>query len=319
IRSIVVSRKSTEVVGRHSSRAHRLALDPGAPASFLSCGEDGTVRHYDLRTPGACLGVLVKRAPRPRNLAQEACHRALYSIAVNPTNPHEFYVGGDTPAVRCLDARRVSVEAPLLCAAEVRGEEMHVTGVAVDWRGRELVATLNDGPVYRYDLQKDAYQPVAGGGGPGGDSGEAGGTCSGGSGGGGEAGGEGAAAIGGSCGGNDGGGGEGGEGYRTKYTGHLNEQTVKQVNFFGPRSEYVVSGSDCGHIFFWDKESGTLANLLHGDRAGAVNCLEAHPTEPILATSGLEHTAKLWRPTREVAVPADALTGEGGRSAVDII
>lgn len=26
-----------------------------------------------------------------------------------------------------------------------------------------------------------------------------------------------------------------------------------QVTFFGPRSEYVASGSDCGHIFLWDK------------------------------------------------------------------
>lgn len=26
-----------------------------------------------------------------------------------------------------------------------------------------------------------------------------------------------------------------------------------QVTFYGPRSEFVVSGSDCGHIFFWNK------------------------------------------------------------------
>ena len=25
------------------------------------------------------------------------------------------------------------------------------------------------------------------------------------------------------------------------------------VNFYGQRSEYVISGSDCGNIFFWSK------------------------------------------------------------------
>lgn len=35
-----------------------------------------------------------------------------------------------------------------------------------------------------------------------------------------------------------------------------------QVNFLGPRSEFVVSGSDCGHIFIWDAKTGELVNLL---------------------------------------------------------
>lgn len=65
------------------------------------------------------------------------------------------------------------------------------------------------------------------------------------------------------------------------------------MNFFGPRSEYVVSGSDCGHIFLWAKGSGRLVQLLHGDDVGAVNCLEPHPNLPVLATSGLEHDAKV--------------------------
>jgi len=33
------------------------------------------------------------------------------------------------------------------------------------------------------------------------------------------------------------------------YKGHRNAQIVKGVNFFGPNTEYVVSGSDCGRIF----------------------------------------------------------------------
>ena len=45
----------------------------------------------------------------------------------------------------------------------------------------------------------------------------------------------------------------------------VNPRVVKGVNFFGPKSEYIVSGSDCGHIFMWDKESEQIVNLLKGD------------------------------------------------------
>ncbi|GJP81824.1 hypothetical protein CLOP_g11944 [Closterium sp. NIES-67] len=80
------------------------------------------------------------------------------------------------------------------------------------------------------------------------------------------------------------------------YTGHRNEQTVKGVNFFGLRSEYVVSGSDCGHIYIWHKAGGKLVAMLPGDRQ-VVNCLEPHPSLCVLATSGIESNVKIWTPT----------------------
>lgn len=39
--------------------------------------------------------------------------------------------------------------------------------------------------------------------------------------------------------------------YSHTYFGHSNIRTVKEINFFGRRSEYVVSGSDDGRIFIW--------------------------------------------------------------------
>ena len=39
---------------------------------------------------------------------------------------------------------------------------------------------------------------------------------------------------------------------------------------FGPKSEYVVSGSDCGHIFIWNKFTEEVVNFLPGDEAGVV-------------------------------------------------
>jgi WD repeat-containing protein 42A len=84
-----------------------------------------------------------------------------------------------------------------------------------------------------------------------------------------------------------------------RYNGHRNSDTVKQVAFMGNRSEWVVSGSDCGHIFIWETKTGRLVKVLYGDSVGAVNCLASHPQLPLLATSGLENNAKLWYPMGE--------------------
>jgi DDB1- and CUL4-associated factor 6 len=50
-----------------------------------------------------------------------------------------------------------------------------------------------------------------------------------------------------------------------QYSGHCNCETTKDVNFYGLQDEYVVSGSDCGNLFIWEKKSGRLVNLLKGD------------------------------------------------------
>lgn len=49
------------------------------------------------------------------------------------------------------------------------------------------------------------------------------------------------------------------------YRGHCNIKTVKDVNFFGLNDEYVVSGSDSGHLFIWDRKTANLVNILEGD------------------------------------------------------
>ena len=68
--------------------------------------------------------------------------------------------------------------------------------------------------------------------------------------------------------------------------GHRNNKTVKGVSFMGAADDYVVSGSDCGHVYIWDKATAKLQQWLPGDRH-VVNCLEPHPTMPtFLATSG---------------------------------
>ncbi|KAI9802391.1 MAG: hypothetical protein M1826_005057 [Phylliscum demangeonii] len=81
------------------------------------------------------------------------------------------------------------------------------------------------------------------------------------------------------------------------YRGHGNVQTVKDVNFLGLQDEYVVSGSDCGNLFIWDKKTTRLVNILEGD-GEVVNVVQGHPYEPMLAVSGIDHTIKIFSPDR---------------------
>ena len=84
--------------------------------------------------------------------------------------------------------------------------------------------------------------------------------------------------------------------YSQRFTGHSNAHTdIKEANFLGERGEYVAAGSDDGNIFVWEKATGNIVRVLHGDDS-IVNCVQWHPTGPMLATSGIASTVNLWEP-----------------------
>ncbi|XP_056321552.1 DDB1- and CUL4-associated factor 6 isoform X7 [Danio aesculapii] len=81
------------------------------------------------------------------------------------------------------------------------------------------------------------------------------------------------------------------------YKGHRNSRTmIKESCFWG--SNFVMSGSDCGHIFIWDRHTGEHLMLLEADNH-VVNCLQPHPYDPILASSGIDYDIKLWSPLEQ--------------------
>uniref|UniRef100_A0A8C9L3N9 Uncharacterized protein n=1 Tax=Pavo cristatus TaxID=9049 RepID=A0A8C9L3N9_PAVCR len=71
---------------------------------------------------------------------------------------------------------------------------------------------------------------------------------------------------------------------------------IKEANFWG--SNFVMSGSDCGHIFIWDRHTAEHLMLLEADNH-VVNCLQPHPFDPILASSGIDYDIKIWSPLEE--------------------
>eukprot|EP00879_Flechtneria_rotunda_P026284 GHRR01028017.1.p1 GENE.GHRR01028017.1~~GHRR01028017.1.p1 ORF type:complete len:242 (+),score=72.26 GHRR01028017.1:548-1273(+) len=115
---------STFLLGQHTGRAHKLALDPLSPAHcFYSCGEDAMVMHFDLRdSAGArlqgagssssrvggccrrkllvCHGYSRSRGPTSRVVGINAVH-------VNPIRPWQFALGGGDSWARVYDVRRL--------------------------------------------------------------------------------------------------------------------------------------------------------------------------------------------------------------------
>ncbi|CAL9690069.1 unnamed protein product [Knipowitschia caucasica] len=81
------------------------------------------------------------------------------------------------------------------------------------------------------------------------------------------------------------------------YKGHRNSRTmIKEACFWG--NNFVMSGSDCGHIFIWDRHTAEHLMLLEADNH-VVNCLQPHPYDPILASSGIDYDIKIWSPLEE--------------------
>ncbi|RIB13754.1 hypothetical protein C2G38_1706909 [Gigaspora rosea] len=66
-----------------------------------------------------------------------------------------------------------------------------------------------------------------------------------------------------------------------------------------------MSGSDDGRIFIWDRYTGKVVNLLKGD-SKVVNCVQPHPSFPILCTSGIDDDVKIWFPECEENNISDA-------------
>ena len=71
---------------------------------------------------------------------------------------------------------------------------------------------------------------------------------------------------------------------------------IKEACWWG--KNFIISGSDCGHVFGWERDTGRLVLLLEADRH-VVNCVRPNPHEPILATSGIDYNVKLWAPLKE--------------------
>jgi len=87
--------------------------------------------------------------------------------------------------------------------------------------------------------------------------------------------------------------------YSARFLGACNTTTdIKEANFLGRNGQFIMAGSDDGKFFIWDRKTTNIVRVLMGDEA-IVNCLQGHPTAPILATSGIDPVVRIWQPRPE--------------------
>nr|GEV41649.1 hypothetical protein [Tanacetum cinerariifolium] len=104
---------------------------------------------------------------------------------------------------------------------------------------------------------------------------------------------------------------------KQRYAGHCNVGTdIKQASFLGQKGEFIASGSDDGRWFIWEKSTGRLIKILNGDGA-VVNCVQSHPFDSIVATSGIDNTIKIWSPL--ASVPSVVAGGTAGPETANIL
>ncbi|KAI0489060.1 hypothetical protein KFK09_028901 [Dendrobium nobile] len=280
---------ATTLLGQHEGRAHRLAIEPGSSHIFYSCGEDGLVQHFDLRTKSATKLFICKSFDEKSDYMRTV---SLNAIAIDPRNPNLFAIAGSDEFARIYDIRKNKWDGSsnyehtdCFCPPHLIGDlRVGITGLAFSDQS-ELLASYNNELIYlfsKYDglgfnsisqAREYAVNRDSGGGlssasssstsnskempGP------------------------------------------------QAYKGHRNCDTVKGVSFFGPHCEYVISGSDCGRIFIWRKRGGELLRVMEGDK-DIVNCIEPHPCAPMFASSGIESDIKIWTPSAtELAPPVN--------------
>ncbi|CAN1276334.1 DDB1- and CUL4-associated factor 8 [Linum perenne] len=249
----------TEMLAKHQGRAHKLAVESGSPHIFYTCGEDGLVQHFDLRTRSA---TELFNCPPLEDRAAYMPVVHLNAIAIDPRNPNLFAVAGSDEYTRLYDIRKYKWDTSTDFSDPADYFcPPHLIGD--DQVGITGLAFSDQSELlvtyndeFIYLFARDM------GLGPNIEKPSA--DC-----------------------------------YEKinpqVYKGHRNCETVKGVNFFGPRCEYVVSGSDCGRIFIWKKKGGELIHVLEADKH-VVNCIEPHPHSTVLASSGIERDIKIFTP-----------------------
>ncbi|XP_044959460.1 DDB1- and CUL4-associated factor 8-like isoform X2 [Hordeum vulgare subsp. vulgare] len=248
---------------------HRLAVEQGNPNTFYSSGQDGYVWRFDLRGKHARelfkVGVVYDDG---ENDAPE-----LYAIAVDPRNPYHVAVSGSDEFVRLYDTRKY-LHGDFGCPVDyfcppglITQNKDGITGLAFSQTG-EILASYSWDNIYLFEREhglhfngfKVGEMPLLGDG------------------------------V-----------GAGLPLYKDilpepkVFMGHRNKQSIKGVNFLGPNCDYVASGSDCGHVFIWRKKDGVLMRAMKGDKR-IVNCVEQHPSEIVVASSGFATDIKIWAP-----------------------
>ncbi|XP_029348698.1 DDB1- and CUL4-associated factor 8-like [Acyrthosiphon pisum] len=286
-----------KIIGRHGISCNKICLHHETPYVILSCGYDGIVKNLDIRESPINENERITNILHIKNIHGSTVR--LYGIDINPLKPYEFIVNGNDEYVRMYDKRQLTMEPIKVFYRELKntktiktdniatsinrtddsdtndtdnndldGTEHSDVYVTDNYEIEEYLSSVSN-PHYSRQITSAVYsycgtEILASYSGDDIYLFDANGRSN---------------------------------SILHNYSGHINRMTAKGVNFYGPRSDYVISGSDCGYMFIWDKKTEAIVQRKRAGRKGTVNVLEGHPHMPTLATSGLDQTIKIWEPS----------------------
>uniref|UniRef100_A0A8C6WU47 Ddb1 and cul4 associated factor 6 n=1 Tax=Neogobius melanostomus TaxID=47308 RepID=A0A8C6WU47_9GOBI len=142
---------------------------PNDPYTFLSCGEDGTVRWFDLRMKTSC----TKEDCKDDILIN--CRRAATSISISPLMPYYLAVGCSDSSVRIYDRRMLGTRATGnymgrvntgMCVrfvpAHLSNKSCRVTSLCYSEDGQEVLVSYSSDYIYLFDPKDDQARELKG-------------------------------------------------------------------------------------------------------------------------------------------------------------
>ncbi|SEI31569.1 YALIA101S01e26368g1_1 [Yarrowia lipolytica] len=78
-----------------------------------------------------------------------------------------------------------------------------------------------------------------------------------------------------------------------RYIGNSPSGCVIRSCFGGIDDSLVLSGSEDSRVYVWNRADANLIAILQG-HSSLVNCVQWHPTRPMFASAGDDHTVRIW-------------------------
>ncbi|KAG8238455.1 hypothetical protein J437_LFUL002912 [Ladona fulva] len=147
----------------HSGTTYEVMTIPGDSHSFLSCGEDGTVRWFDLRVKDRC------NKPHCKEDVMISCKRAVTALSVNPAAPYQLAIGCSDSTVRMFDRRMLGTRATGSSVCEVatsfgpfcsfsvpefEGHSYRITSLSFSPDGEEVLVSYSSDYLYLFSMKE---------------------------------------------------------------------------------------------------------------------------------------------------------------------
>ncbi|KAJ2615120.1 hypothetical protein H4S08_001405 [Coemansia sp. RSA 1365] len=119
----------------HTGPVKRAAVIPDSPYELLSCSEDGTVRHFDIRERPLMLPAGQQRHSKEGRIVADYCDvgAEIHALDVNIFHPAVFAAGGSLSSIMVHDRRMAS--------ADLLGNEIRHAG-SINWAGDRCLVRL---------------------------------------------------------------------------------------------------------------------------------------------------------------------------------